>query len=86
MVSYCIFIIIIKDIENNSDDSGKHKMTPENNGLSPEQNSDLSTKMNTSGDNGDNGDILMYFRKTQDLNKIVIQIIKFFKNRSFGFY
>jgi hypothetical protein len=33
------------------------EMSPKNNGLSPEQNSDLSIKPDTSGDSGQTGDI-----------------------------
>ncbi len=53
--------------------SGEHKITPENEGLSPvlnelspEENPDLSTKTIVSGDNGDTGDKLNYIMEGQD--------------------
>jgi hypothetical protein len=62
---------LIKIEKNDSGMSGEHKMSPENegltpyliemspgnSGLSPGENSDLSTKQDASGDNGDTGDI-----------------------------
>ncbi|HEY6536191.1 MAG TPA: hypothetical protein VIY08_10435 [Candidatus Nitrosocosmicus sp.] len=60
---------IIKIEKNNSGNSGEHKLSPENeslspvsNSLSPEDNDDLSTKSNNSGDTrdiGDKSDVIM---------------------------
>lgn len=42
------------------------EMSPVNGSLSPEENSDLSTKSNISGDNGDTGDISNILEEDRD--------------------
>jgi hypothetical protein len=75
---------IIKIEKNNSGISGEHKVTPENEGLSPyfdslspvsnelspEENQDLSTKSNNSGDTGYTGDKSDYIMEDKNEDSI----------------